>query len=561
MMARSILSFLNKKTDGVHEAAYLLAFFAVLSQLLALVRDRTLAGYFGAGEILDTYYAAFRIPDILFALVASAVSISVLVPLLSGLIMSDEARAKRILNTIFSAFFSFLSIASIVIAIIMPFLLSRFFPGFSPGTESYHDLLLLSRIMLLSPILLGLSNLLASLTQIFNNFFVYALSPLLYNIGIIFGVVFFYPIFGIEGLAYGVVLGALLHLAIQVPVIVHYRFLPRFTSKWNLDELKNIVAVSFPRAITMSIQQISVLFLVSLASVMVPGSIAVFNFSLNLQSVPLTIIGASYSLAAFPTLSRLFGSGDRDNYLNEIGMTLKHIIFWSVPALVLFIVLRAQIVRTVLGSGEFGWDATRLTAASLAVFVLSATAQSLVLLFVRSYYAAGKTLKPLIINTLSSFLIIAFAYIFYKLFYSFEFIRFFIESILKVSNIQGSSVLALSFAYSAGMFINMFLLWFNFNKDFGSFGIGINKSIFHTLSGSVVMGFVAYLSLKPFAVMFDQTTLVGIFLQGFCAGVIGIIAGIFILIILKNEEIKEVWSVLHKKIWKTKVLMPTPEEL
>lgn len=559
-MVRRILYFLNKKTDGVHEAAYLLAVFAIVSQLLALFRDRTLAAYFGAGPVLDIYYAAFRIPDIIFAVVASAVSISVLIPFLSNLVEGDKSDAKKFINSIFSLFFLVITLLSMVLAIFMPSIIRFFFGGLS-DPESFAHLVLLSRIMLLSPILLGVSNLLASLTQLFNNFFVYALSPILYNFGIIIGATLLFPMFGIKGLAMGVVLGALLHLMIQIPVVAHYGFLPRFTRLWDWQRLKKVILTSMPRTLTLSSHQISLLFLVSLASTMTAGSITVFNFSMNLQSVPLTIIGVSYSLAAFPTLAKYFNQNNTDEFFREISLALKHIIFWSVPAIVLFIVLRAQVVRTVLGAGEFGWGETRLTAAALAIFIFSAAAQSLVLLFVRGYYAAGNTAKPLIFNISSSVLIVILAYVLNYIFIKFEFLRYFIESLLKVSDLPGSNILALPLAYSIGMFLNVAAFWIMFQLDFKKFDSLIYKSILHTTLSSVFMGFVIFLSLRFFALFLNLETLIGIFLQGFFSGVVGIVFGILLLVLLKNDEIKEVSEILHKKIWKTKIIVPTPEEL
>src|SRR5262249_13533850 len=139
---------------------------------------------------------------------------------------------------------------------------------------------------------------------------------------------------------------------------------------------------------------ISLVVLIALASFLAPGSIAIFNFAYNLQSVPLTIIGTSYSVAAFPTFARLYAQGAKDEFTRFAEDALRHIIFWSIPCTIFMIVLRAQIVRTVLGAGQFNWDATRLTAAALALFLLSLLAQSGTFLISRAYYASGDTRKP-----------------------------------------------------------------------------------------------------------------------------------------------------------------------
>ncbi|MBT7338925.1 MAG: hypothetical protein HN802_04445, partial [Candidatus Jacksonbacteria bacterium] len=200
----------------------------MLSQILALFRDRLLAHFFGAGAVLDTYYAAFRLPDIIFVAIASIVSVYVLIPFLAEKSAISKLKEKEFINTIFSAFFLIIITVSVVALIFTPWLMKLFFPGLA-DTAQFADLILLTRVLLLQPIFLGISNLFASITQIHRKFVLYALSPVLYNVGIIIGIVFFYPSFSFMGLGLGVVLGAVLHLAIQIPFIVKNKFLPRIT--------------------------------------------------------------------------------------------------------------------------------------------------------------------------------------------------------------------------------------------------------------------------------------------------------------------------------------------
>jgi putative peptidoglycan lipid II flippase len=546
---------LNRKSGGLHEAAYLLGFFAILSQLLGLLRDRILAGSFGAGIILDTYYAAFRIPDLIFVIIASTVSISVLIPFLNARLGQDLTSAKKFVSDMMSVFLIVIGLFSILIFFFMPKLVGIIFPGFE-NPEQIKNVILLSRIMLLSPILLGLSNLFSSVVQLYDKFFVYALSPLLYNIGIIFGALFLYPIFGITGLGIGVVLGAILHFAILIPVVISSGYSVKLSFNIDWKSVKEVVLVSLPRTLALSSQQLSLLILLSIASLVGIGSISVFNLSFNIQAVPLSIIGISYSAAAFPALSRLFGIGEKEKFFAHIAAAVRHIIFWSIPATILFIVLRAQVIRTAYGSGEFGWEATRLTAAMLAIFVLSSIAQSLVSLFVRAYYAAGNTRKPLFINLLSALSIILLAFFLLDIFKRYSFFQYFLENLLKVSDISGTAVLVLPLAYTIGMFINLLLFWFAFQSDFRDFGRGIYRSFFHILSAAIVAGFVANRFLNVFDDFLNINTLVGIFSQGFFSGILGILAGYFILKLLGNRELEEIKTALHHKFWKSKVIIP-----
>ncbi len=555
-MVKKIAQFFNKEITGLHEAAYLLSFFTLLSQVLALVRDRLLASSFGASTSLDLYYSAFRIPDFIFVTVGSLVAISVLVPFIIEKINVGVEEGKKFIDNVFSFFFLLIVVVSTVAFVLTPYIAPHLFRGFE--AEHMPELISMTRILLLSPIFLGLSNFFGSITQVYKKFIIYSVSPLAYNLGIIIGITVFYPVWGLEGLVSGVILGALMHLAIQIPFVYKQGMLPKFNFKFDWSGIKKVMLLSVPRTFTLAITQITTLFLLAMATFMKDGSVAVFSFSLNLQSVPLAIIGVSYSIAAFPTLAKYISLGERDKFLNEMITSVRHIIFWSIPLAVLFIVLRAQIVRTILGAGEFSWSDTRLTAACLALFSISVVAQSLILLFVRANYALGRTKQPLIIGIVSGVLIIALSYLLVKLFAGSEFFRYFVESLFRVSDIAGTSVLMLPLGYTLAVLVNGFLLWFYFAKEFTDFTSAVKQTLFQSFSASVVMGFAAYIGLNIFDNFLDLNTTLGIFLQGLLAGLLGITVGVVVLKLLKNQEIVEIWKTLHRKIWKAK---PLPVEI
>lgn len=558
-MVEKIFNFMNKDWSGLHQAAMLLGTAAVTSQILGLIRDRIFAHEFGAGATLDIYYASFRIPDFIFVSIASFVSVTVLIPFLIEKIGASEKDGKQFLDNVFTVFFVAIILISVVVFFLVPQLSGALFPGIVG--KSHDTLVFLTRIMLLSPILLGLSNLLGSITQTARKFFIYALSPILYNVGIIIGILFFYPLWGLSGLAYGVVLGALFHLLIQVPTVLRFGLLPKFLLKPDFSQIKEVVYLSLPRTIGLSVNQIALLVLISLASRMPEGSIAVFNFSWNLQSVPLAIVGVSYSVAAFPTLAHLFSKKETEKFLSNIVTAARHIIFWSLPIIVLFIVLRAQIVRSILGSGAFSWSDTRLTAAALALFAVSLVAQSLTLLFVRGYYAAGNTKTPLLVNGISSLLTITLAYVFIHIFQTNLFFKNFMEALLRVGDNPGAVIIMLPLAYSVGMIANALTLFGFFKKDFTSMPSFLRITFMHSFLGAVAMGFIAYLFLGLFANIFDTNTFLGIFLQGLFSGVLGIVAGVMILKLMKNREIEEIGKALHTKFWKARAIAPDKEEL
>lgn len=568
-MVKRFLAFFHSDVRGLHEAAYLLGLFAFLSQVLALLRDRLFASSFGAGELLDAYYAAFRIPDLILIGAASVVSASILIPFLTEKMEKESDGGKRFVDAVFSAFFTGIIAISLIAFFLTPFLVRAFFPAALVSVQFFSTTVALTKIILLQPIFLGISNLLGSIVQARRRFFVYAISPLLYNLGIIVGVVFLYPLLGVSGLAWGVVLGAVLHLAIQIPVVARAGLLPRPTLQWRLSELRRVISSSIPRTVALGVSNVATLALLSIASSIGAGSIAIFTLAWNVQSVPLSIVGISYSLAAFPTLVRLFSKNGNGNgeFLGAVSASLKHIVFWSLPAASLFIVLRAQIVRVVLGAGAFSWTDTRLTAAAVALFALSIVAQGLVLLLVRAFYAAGETSRPLWVNIFSGALTVALGYSFAAWFSHSGSFRFFIEALLRVTDVAGTPALALPLAYSLGMLVNVALLWHMFSARYGSLWFSARRTIFESVGAAVIAGAVAYAGLNLFDKFFDLTSVMGVLMQGFLAGALGIAAWGFTLYVLKSRELSEVWNTLHYKIWRAstsssggRLIAPDPAE-
>lgn len=556
-----ILKIFSKEYSNVNQAALLLGFFAFLSQVLALFRDRSIAYFIGPSPTLDAYYAAFRVPDLIFISIASLASITVLIPFLVAK-MSDgkvTAQAQKFLNDIFTVFFATMVLISLFIFILIPYLVPFIAPGFSIAMQA--KLVVLSRIMLLSPILMGLSNLFGTVTQLFRKFFIYALSPILYNLGIIIGIVFLYPIFGIYGLAMGVAIGAFMHFVVQVFASHSCGFTPGFSVSINFTDVKKVAMTSLPRTLGLAFNNIALISIIALASYLKSGSISIFNLSYNLQSVPLNIIGISYAVAAFPTLSKSIALGKLDEFRDHLKSAARAIVFWSLPVIFLFIVVRAQIVRVILGSPTFSWDNTRLVAACLAVFSISILAQGMITLLSRAYYANGDTKRPLIVNFSCSILIVILSYVFIHLFENVSTVRYFIESLLKVEDIPGTEVLMLPLAYSTGTILNALLHWFFVRKDFMKGISFITKTFFQTLGASFFLGLTAYFSLNILSPIFGTTTVVGVFLQGFISGILGIAAAIIVLHLLDSEELKDVLKTLKTKFWKAKVLAPSQEEL
>jgi len=567
---QKILKFLNKETRGLHQAAFILAFASVGAKVLAILRDRLLASSFGAGKTLDVYYASFRLPDLLYVFSLFLVSVTALIPLFLKKKKISVEESKKFINSVFTVFFVIIVFLITISFFAIPFLASAIAPGFSG--EDKDIFIKLSRILLLSPLFLGFSNLIAGIIQSFRRFFVYALSGVLYNAGIILGLLFLEPIIGLRGVAYGVLIGAFAHFAIQLPSLVSLGYFPKFTCKINFFGVKEVLSLSFPRALGLALNQIVLMIMTAIASLLAVGSIAVFNLASNLQTIPLGIIALSYSVAAFPSLARSFIKNEQEKFLSSMSSSFNHIVFWLLPLTALFVVLRAQIVRVILGAGVFTWTDTRLTAATLALFSLSLFAQGLVLLLVRAFYAAGKTKIPLIVNIISSFVIVISSVAFLSLFKNCASIGWFFNNLLRVGDVSGVSILALPLAYSIGMIFNFILLFVFFEKEFGGIYSRVKKSVLQITVSSALAGITAYFFLSIFSRIFNLDTFFGIFMQGFLAGILALSAGLILLKLLNNRELKEITLFIRKKFThvdhletelprKKIIAKPEPEEL
>ena len=397
------------KSKSIQRTAIMIAIFTFLSQLLSLIRDRLFANQIGAGLVLDSYYYAFKIPDILFAIFTSLVSVTVLIPLLVKYDKdNDPISMKKVYNLLFSVFFLFSTIVIALLVVFMPYLVKNLV---APGVIDLNvvdNIILYSRLLLLQPFFLGLSNLLGSYTQMRERFLLYSLSPLVYNISTILGLVFLYPIYGIKGVVYGIIFGSILHGLIQVPFVKNNKFLPKFVkfNKQDMHIVKDIVVSSLPRAFILSLVQIQFLFFNSLASLSKAGNTSILNFANNLQSVPMALIGVSFVVAAFPVFTKRYSEGNEKEFWNIFKYTSKKILMYCGLTTVIIWFLKDYIVLILLGNIA----SYKIIALAFGIFSLSLIPQCIQLLITRVYYARDNNYTPAILNIFVTILIVALAY-------------------------------------------------------------------------------------------------------------------------------------------------------
>ena len=551
-MVSRVMRLVYKEVRGLHQAAYLLAIFALASQILALVRDRMLAHQFGAGVELDVYYAAFRIPDLLYVLFASTLSVYVLIPFVSKRMQGDDAsQARQLLSEVAALFLVTYVLLAAVLWFLAPFLVPFLAPGLTLHTDEIVSIL---RILLLQPLFLGISSLFGVITQLGHRFVLYAISPLIYNLGIIFGIAVLYPQFGLKGLGYGVVLGAIGHMLVQWPLVASSNLRFSIARRLSFKTLGEILKVSIPRALTLALHQISLVALISIASLMTLGSVAVFQFAYNLQSVPLAIIGASYSIAAFPLLASLFAQEKHDQFRFHVIAALRHIIFWSLPVIGLIVVLRAQMVRVILGSGSFDWADTRLTAAVLAILAVSLLAQAINLLIVRTFYAGGYTRVPFLVTGGGMILTIATTYTLYLSYTHNAEIYTSLHTLLRIDAVPGSEVIILALGYSLGMILQTLLMLVLAGRQFALPLKELWLPFFRALLAAIGGGFSAYAALNFFVLGINLEAFIGVFIQGLLGGIMGLLGIIAVYYVTRAPELREIFLSLHGRLFKTSIV-------
>jgi putative peptidoglycan lipid II flippase len=540
-MVRKILTALTAPVRGLHQAAYLLAGLTLASQILALARDRIFAHLFGASETLDFYYAAFKIPDLVFALVASLVSAYVLIPRIASM---EKTEARRLLSETASFLVIAGGIISLVLAVLAPSYLFLIFPTFLHSAHQ-ADFILLVRILLMQPILLGLSGILGSVTQIKRRFVLFALSPVLYNLGIIFGTVFLYPQFGVLGIGAGVVLGALAHLLLNVPIVIEAKLLP-YPVIPSPKKIWSVMRSSIPRSLALGMGTVTTLGLLSLASRLGTGSVSVFTLAGNLEAVPLSLIGAAYATAAFPVLAEQHGAGKKDEFQSTVATAARHIILWSSVLLVLTIVLRAHIVRIILGSGAFDWGATRLTAAILGIMVISLMAQGLILLAARAFYASHRSWNPLLVQLADCGISVLSAWGLVRLGETVPMVRYFIEALFRVSDVPGSSILFVACGFTIGQLIMGAVALITLRTVAPGTARTLLRPILQSFGAALLGGAAAYGALTLMGNIAPLTTLPVVVAEGVVAGMVGLAVACAVLFVLENTEMRALASALVK---------------
>ncbi len=456
--------------NKISQASVLLAFFYLFSRLVGLWRDRVLASRFGASDLLDVYYVSFNLPDLVFnLLVAGAISVA-FIPVFIEYQSRKNGEEWKLANNFLNSLLLLTVLFSAALFILAPAVISLLASGFIGPKRDLA--ILFTRVMLVSPLIFSASVVLGSLLPVFNRFLAYAMAPIMYNLGIIFGAVVLVPTFGPLGLAEGVVLGALLHLLIQVPSIWKTGWRWRGVLQWGERGLAKIFRLALPRAIGLAAGHINWIILNAMATTAGLGAVTIFNLANNLQYLPIALVGISVAIASFPSLSREALQKDKKEFGRRVEKHLNQVVFWAVPFSVLLFFIREEAVRIILYSGNFSAVDARLTAKVLGFFLLGVIGQSLVPVLSRSFYALQNTKTPTVIGLASIILNTSLAFYLMK---------------------SGRGLMGLALAFSIAGIFNAALLLSFLKKylsvfQFGHFSFFTGKVLLATLA----MGLALY---------------------------------------------------------------------
>ena len=522
---------LNHKSETIFGAAILTSGLAIFGGFLGILRNVLLASSFGASGNLDIYYASFRLPDMIYNIFIMGAISAAFIPIFSQYWVKNKKEAWQFSNAIILIIGSFVGLLALLVAIFTRPLLSRLLVGFSP--QQLEMAVILTRIMMIQPILMGISSVVASILKIFKLFLASALAPVMYNLGIIIGIVFFVPLMGLKGLAWGVVLGALLHILVQIPALIGtgYKFTFNIFFKGLNSGFKKVVLMMVPRSLGIIAYQVFLLGIIAIASMLKEGSIAVFNLADGIQNLPQTVFALSFAIAAFPSLSKLNAEKKHEDFIKISLGTLLQIFFFLIPIAVWFFVFREPVVRLLYGYGKFDWASTVKTIQVFSILAFGMIFQGVNAFLLRIFFAKGDALRPFIASVIAYSAGFFFCY---KLGLSFR-------------------VIGLAIAVATTYLFYFLILFFLLKTDVP---VSLLKKFYHSLGKitvvSLLSGVVAYLFFALLKGIFPIDKVINLALCAMIAFIISFIAFVVLCDWFKIKEINELKRIIIQKLYGTR---------
>lgn len=395
--------WLEERQTSILSAATIIGLANIGSLLAGLVRERLLIGLYFETEASQAAYEAFKVafqvPNLIYQIVIVGALSATLIPIFTKYHQQNEAEAHRLASSIFNLVIFLFILVSMVIAVLAE-PLTRWRTGADFSPEQIAIVTNLTRIMLLAQLSFAASNFLTGLLQAYHRFVLPAVAPVFYNIGIIVGAMLLYETLGIYAAGWGVVLGAALHLLIQVPLLFRVGFRYQFSLNISLPGIKDFFTLAPPRTMSLIVSELRMLSLGFFAtSIATDLSFLTITYGLMLMAMPIRFVGIPIGQAALPFLSSEADQKSRQRFTKLLMQSINLITFLSFPAAAVILILRIPIVRLVYGTSNFPWQMTVDTSQVLAVLALSIAAQAVGQLLIRGFYALNDTKTPLLITS------------------------------------------------------------------------------------------------------------------------------------------------------------------
>ena len=377
------------------KSSLIVIFLLGLGKVTGLVRIQLVAGAFGASPEYDAFTAANQLPEVFFTLIAGGALAAAFIPVYTAYLANEPAqKAARLANTILTLVLLLLGSVSLAGAILAPWLTSALLvPDFTPEMQRLTAELM--RVILIQTVLFGLSGVLSSILNSHQHFATPALAPLALDVGYVAGLFLFVPEMGIMGLAWGTVIGGVLHILIQAPALFKYRIRLRPQLAWRMRGVREIAFLMGPRVITLGTIQLADLVIIRLASRLPGGSTSAYFYGYALMQLPETLFGTAIAIVVFPTMSELYNEGDMEGLKRTAVNAIRIIWTLTIPSAALMVLLGSPAIAAFLQRGAFDEASTRLVYSVLAVFSVRLVSEATLEIVARLFYARHNTYMPM----------------------------------------------------------------------------------------------------------------------------------------------------------------------
>lgn len=511
--------WLENQQTSINSAALIIALANAFSVISGFIRTRVVLSYF-TEDIVTAWQLAFQIPDFLFQLLVFGALSAAFIPIFLSVRKNfDEEKAFKMSSIVLNILLiAFTSLSVLVFIFAEPLTTMRVGDKISP--EQIAIIVKLTKIMLLAQVFFTVSNVLTGILQSYRRFIIPSMAPILYNVGIMLGVIFFSESMGIYSAGFGVVIGSFLHMIVQVPLALKLGFRVHFSIDIREEGVLKLFLLSPARLLTIAVTQIQTLALGYFATSIGQFSFLYITYATYLSTFPIRMFGVPLSQAALPFLSQHNKEEETERFKALITQSLNQISFLALPTSILLLVLRVPIVRLVFGTDNFSWQSTLITGRVLAILAISISAQAMVQLLIRGFHALKDTRTPLIISIV--------------------FTLIYLGSSLFVVKATNTGVLGLAIVNSMSFIIEMILFLTILNQKIPN--LVSKEMIVPQLKMILASFFMAVFIYLPFRIfdelVFDTSRTVDLIGLTITTGTIGMLVYIYFAAILEIKELE-----------------------